>query len=162
MSDCRELLACLSEEQAALEHLLFKLKAQNLILSSGEHRYLPECTAEVESAVLVLTVSGRRRESVAATVHAAHGLPADAKLTALADAVDDEVICQQLLLRHRSLRDILDQVRRCSRQNREMLAHGLAATTDALALLGAVPTYDASGGVDSNAERALRSFDARV
>jgi hypothetical protein len=43
-----------------------------------------------------------------------------------------------------------------------MLAHGLAATTDALALLGAVPTYDASGGVDSNAERALRSFDARV
>ncbi len=159
---CEELLAGLAEEQKALEHLLFKLREQNLVLSSGEHRWLAACTAEVESAVAALTAAGERRQAVAAAVHAAHGLAPGASLRSLAERVSDELTCQQLHQRQRSLRDVLDQVRRSSRQNREMLAHGLAATNDALALLGTVPTYDSVGAVDSSAGRPVRTFDTRV
>ena len=160
--DIAELLAVLADEQGALEHLLFKLREQNMVLSSGEHRWLSQSTAEVESAVHVLTATGRRREDVAARVHRAHGLAADSKITSLASRLGDELTCQQLLQRQRTLRDVLDQVRRCSRQNRELLAQGLAATNDALALLGSVPTYDSFGGVTQNGRPACLNFDTRV
>ena len=159
---CEDLLACLAEEEKALEHLLFKLREQNMVLTSGEHRWLAASTSEVEAAVRALTAAGERREAVAQSVHAAHGLPAGANIRTLAERVKDELVCQQLHQRQRSLRNVLDQVRRCSRQNREMLAHGLAATNDALTLLGNVPTYDSAGGVDRSAGRPIRTFDTRV
>ncbi len=160
--DCQPLLACLAEEETALEHLLFKLREQHLVLSSGEHRWLAPATREVEEAVRRLTAAGEQRENVARLVHAAHGLPPGANIAALAERVSDELTCQRLHQRQRSLRDVLDQVRRCSRRNREMLAHGLTATSDALALLGTVPTYDSAGGVDRSAGRPVRTFDTRV
>jgi hypothetical protein len=160
--DCEALLARLAEEEEALEHLLFKLREQHMVLSSGEHRWLGPSTREVEAAVRQLTAAGERREAVARTVHAAHGLPPGASLAGLAERVSDELTCQLLHQRQRSLRNVLDQVRRGSRQNRELLAHGLAATNDALALLGSVPTYDSAGGVDRSAGRPVRTFDTRV
>lgn len=160
-ADCDALLTCLGEEQDALGRLLFKLREQHLILTSGEHRWLEPSTSEVETAVRQLTEVGQRREQVAARVHAAHGLPAGSTLSALAERVSDELVCQRIHQRQRSLRDILDQVRRSSRQNRQLLASGLAATNDALAVLGAVPTYDA-GGTASHSMTRFRSFDARV
>ena len=159
--DCNELLTCLAQEQDALERLLFKLREQHLILTSGEHRWLEACTAEVEAAVRELTATGQHREAVADKVHTSYRLAAGSTLGALAERVDDELVCQQLHQRQRMLRDVLDQVRRASRQNRQLLAHGLAATNDALAVLGAVPTYDA-GGAASHAVPRTRSFDTRV
>lgn len=159
---CADLIDCLTEEQAALEYLLFKLREQNMVLSSGEHRWLAACTTEVESAVRELTGIGRRREEVATRVHSAHGLPPGSSLGVLAGKVSDELVCQRLLQRQHDLRDILDQVRRCSRQNRDLLAHGLAATNDALALLGAVPTYDSTGVTVRSGTPCTGSFDARV
>lgn len=158
---CAELLARLAAEETALEFLLFKLREQHLVLSSGEQRWLAPCTSEVDAAVKQLVVAGQAREAAARAVHGRYGLPAGSKINDLANVVSDELTCQQLLQRQRHLRDVLDQVRRCSRQNREMLAHGLAATNDALALLGAVPTYDSAGSIDRT-NRTYRSFDARV
>lgn len=159
---CDRLIDCLTEEQTALEHLLFKLREQHMVLSAGEHRWLSRCTAEVEAAVADLTTVGSRREELSGAVHRAHGLPTGSSLGALAEAVTDELTCQRLLQRQRSLRDILDQVRRASRQNRELLAHGLAATNDALAMLGVVPTYDSAGGTVRAGGLSTLSFDARV
>lgn len=159
---CAELLGCLAGEQRALEQLLFKLREQHLILAAGEQRWLAAATAEVEQAVNGLTETGRRREAAATAVNLAHHLPAGANLASLADAVADELTCQQIRQLQRSLRDVLDQVRRCSRQNRELLAHGLSATNDALALLGAVPTYDSTGGVATGGAPTYSSFDTRV
>ncbi len=157
-----DLLAVLADEQAALEHLLFKLREQHMVLSSGEQRWLSQCTAEVESAVHVLTATGRRREDLAARVHHAHGLAPGSNIKALAGRVDDELTCQHLLQRQASLRDVLDQVRRCSRRNRELLAHGLAATNDALALLGCLPTYDSAGEITQNGRPESVNLDTRV
>lgn len=159
---CEDLLGCLAEEQNALEHLLFKLREQYLILASGEHRWLAQSTAEVESAVHMLTAVGRRRQDVADRIHAAHGLPAGSHLAELASRMDDELTCGEILQRRHALRDILDQVRRCSRRNREMLAAGLTAVNDALSLLGSVPTYDSAGSLDRSPAETLRTFDARV
>ena len=157
-----QLLEVLTDEQSALEHLLFKLREQNMVLTSGEHRWLAHSTAEVESAVHVLTATGRRREDLVTRVHRAHDLPEDSNIAALAATVEDELLCQQLLQRQRSLRDMLDQVRRCSRQNRDMLAQGLSATNDALAILGSVPTYDSSGNVTLSGGPACVNLDTRV
>ena len=156
------LLDCLADEQEALDNLLFKLRQQNMVLNAGEHRWLASCTNEVEQAIKSLTVTGRRRELISAQLHAEHGLEQTARLIELADQVDDEVVCQQLRQRQRCLRDVLDQVRRCSRQNRQMLASGLAATNDALAILGVVPSYDAAGGMTRTGLHKNRAFDARV
>ena len=161
-ADCTALIAALDAERQALELLLFKLREQNMVLTSGEHRWLAQATAEVEQAVKDLTVAGNAREAESARVHAYYRLAPGANIAALAEAVADELTCQQLLQMQRQLRDILDQVRRCSRQNREMLAQGLAATNDALALLGMVPTYDSAGSVERSAGRPLTTFDARV
>lgn len=160
--DCSGLLTCLEQEQHALEQLLFKLREQYLILSAGEQRWLAASTCEVEEAVRELTRAGQRREGAAGEVHAAHQLPPGSTLSDLADRVSDELTGQHLRQRQLALRDVLDQVRRCSRQNRQLLASGLAATNDALALLGATPTYDSAGAFHQDGLSALRSYDFKA
>ena len=160
--DCSDLLNCLDQEQRALEQLLFKLREQHLILTAGEQRWLSACTSEVEDAVKELTRAGHVREGAAGKVHAAHQLPNGSTLSDLADRVADELAGQHLRQRQMALRNVLDQVRRCSRQNRQLLASGLAATNDALALLGAKPTYDASGAFHQDGLGALRSYDFKA
>lgn len=159
---CDTLLGCLADEQSALDGLLFKLKEQQLVLSSGEHRWLARTSHEITVALAALEEATRRREGAAAAANSTLGLPGDANLAQAADRVTDEATCQRLHQRRRSLRDALDQVRRCSRQNREFLAAGLAATGDALALLGAPPTYDSAGSIGAGAGNRPRFLDARA
>ncbi len=157
-----ELLARLSEEEVALDGLLFKLREQHLVLASGEHRWLERTTAELGQALDALTVAGQRRETAALAVSTALGLPEDSTLGLVADRVADEATCQKIIQRRQSLRNVLDQVRRTSRQNKDLLANNLAATGDALALLGMTPTYDAAGTVGKSLPRLSRMLDTRA
>jgi len=156
---CDELLACLADEEVALEGLLFKLREQHLVLASGEHRWLERTTAEVIAALDLLDAAGHRREAPAAALNVALGLPGDSKLGVVADTVSDEATCQRIIQRRQSLRNVLDQVRRTSRQNKELLASNLAATGDALSVLGMTPTYDATG---RSLPRLSRMLDTRA
>lgn len=160
--ECSGLLTCLEDEQRALEQLLFKLKEQNLILTAGDQRWLAASTSEVAAAVVKLTDAGRRRETAARIAHSAHRLPVGSTLGELADCVDDELTGQLMRQRQVALRDVLDQVRRCSRHNRRLLASGLAATNDALALLGATSSYDSSGEMLRSGLGDIRSCDIKA
>ena len=156
------LLACLAEEESALDSLLFKLKEQYLVLSSGEHRWLDRTTAEVNTALERLTTTGQRREKAAAVANTTLGLSPNATLEELSDRIVDEAAGQRLHIRRQSLRNLLDQVRRTSRHNRELLANNLAATGDALAVLGMAPTYDAAGAKGRPTSRLSRVLDTRA
>ncbi|HZU80315.1 MAG TPA: flagellar protein FlgN [Acidimicrobiales bacterium] len=155
--------ACLSDECAALEHLLFKLEEEHLVLASGRHRWLDQASAEVSAAVETLDLTERRRLGLADAIIGALGLPVAATLGDIADAIDIE---QAEVLRdyRRRMRDLLEKIHDLVQRNRDLLARGLAATADALALLGAGPTaaYDATGAPPPDHAGFARIFDARA
>ncbi len=154
--------ACLSEECAALEQLLFKLEEEHLVLASGRHRWLDQASAEVAAAVEALELTERRRLALADAIVGHLGLPVQATLGDIADALDEQRgdVLRDL---RRQMRTLLERVHDLVQQNRDLLARGLAATADALALLGATPpaAYDASGVAPAPAGPA-RLFDARA
>lgn len=156
------LLVCLAEEETALQSLLFRLKEQGLVLTSGEIRSLAQTSTDVALALEGLAAATERREAAAAPLHASLDLGGESTLSAVADRAPDEATGQRILQRRRSLRDVLDQVRRSTRHNRDLLAGGLAATGDALSLLGATPTYNAVGTPHRHAVRRPSVLDARA
>lgn len=154
---------CLSDECVALEHLLFKLEEEHLVLASGRHRWLDQASAEVSAAVEALDLCERRRLGLADALIGELGLPVAATLGDIADAID---IDQAEMLRgyRTRMRDLLERIHDLVQRNRDLLARGLAATADALALLGAGPTtaYDATGAPPSVPSGFARIFDARA
>ncbi len=159
---CETLLSCLADEQEALEGLLFKLKEQYHMLVTGEHRWLGRTSAEVSDALEIVAAASELREQAAHVVHVQLGLGAGTTLERVAERVPDEVVSQRIYQRRRSMRDVLDQVRRCTRQNRDLLAGGFAATGDALTLLGMTPTYDAAGAAAAQIAPHVRVLDTRA
>jgi flagellar biosynthesis/type III secretory pathway chaperone len=156
------LLGCLADEETALRSLLLRLKEQGLLLTSGEIHSLGQTSADVALALEGLAAATSRREAAAAPLHESLELGLDSTLAIVADRAPDEAVGQRIRQRRRSLRDALDQVRRSSRHNRDLLAGGLAATGDALALLGVTPTYNAVGTPHRHAIRRPSVLDARA
>jgi len=155
------LVVCLFEESEALEHLAFKLEQEQLVLVAGKPRLLARNSAEFEQAVKALDVVSRRREQLVETAAAELGLPTTTTLAALAETAQDEDERRVLGERRRVM---LGQVARISdlcARNREILARNLAATTDALALLGDSPSYTAMATTTVGAPRS-RMLDARA
>ncbi len=155
------LTTCLATEHAAVEALVYKLDQQHLLLASGQHRWLPRATAEVEQAVADLQASTRAREEAARSAAAAAGLPAMVDLGAIVDALPEGAERAALAARQQTMRSLVDQLGGSLSRNRELLARGMAATSDALALLGTTPSYDATGAV-CGASGGARLVDARA
>jgi flagellar biosynthesis/type III secretory pathway chaperone len=155
------LLVCLFEESEALEHLAFKLEQEQLVLAAGKPKLLARNSAEFEQAVKALDVVSRRREQLVATAAGELGLPPNTTLSALADAVPDEDERRVLGDRRQAMRALVDRINDLCAKNRAILARNLAATTDALALLGDSPTYTAMATTTVGAPRAHR-LDAQA
>jgi len=155
------LLVCLYEESEALEHLAFKLEQEQLALMAGRPRLLARNNAEFEQAVKALDVVSRRREEIVAAAAAEVGLPSTTTLGALADTSQDEDERRVLSERREMMRDLVDRINRLCATNREILARNLAATTDALALLGESPSYTAMATTTAMAPRP-RMLDAKA
>jgi hypothetical protein len=157
-----ELSACLWEERAALEQLVFRLEQENLVLASGRHRLLRPSTAEVATASAEVNRIEQRRLEITRSVGEELHLGPDATLESIADAVDGP-LADALRGHRQALRALVRLVTGLVEANRELIARGLAATTDALALVGAAPpgAYTASGAASGSAYGALM-LDARA
>jgi FlgN protein len=155
------LVACLFEESEALEHLAFKLEQEQLVLVAGKPRLLARNSAEFEAAVKALDVVSRRREELVRAAAAPLGLPPTTTLSALADAASDEDERRVLGERRRVMRAQVARITDLCAKNREILARNLAATTDALALLGESPSYTAMATTTVGAPRS-HMLDARA
>ncbi len=153
---------CLYEEGRALEELLFKLEEEHLVLASGRHAWLPRATAEVEGALAALDGIERSRhrimEELAGAVPGVAG--AVATLSDVAMAFDDPWR-DAILAQRSSLKITLSRVQDVITRNRDYLAMGLAATVEALGMLGAHSgiSYD-SDGVARPVPGTLRLVDA--
>jgi hypothetical protein len=133
------LSTCLWEERQALEELAYRLEAELLVVASGRTRWLPRASAAVSDALAEVAARDARRASCVAALAAELGLAADVTIEALAEALPDHADALRSHRRH--LRQLLAQVDDLTRRTRALLARHLAATTDALAMLGVAPDY---------------------
>jgi len=157
-----DLSACLWEERAAIEQLVFRLEQENLVLASGRHRLLMRSTAEVAAASAAVDYVETRRIEITGALGARLGLAGPVTLDALAAALPED--SAEALRAHRAaLRSLVGAAAGLVERNRELIARGLAAATDALALVGAAPAgaYDATGASPAAVSGALM-LDARV
>lgn len=133
------LSACLWEQREVLEDLAFQLESELLMVASGRYRWLARTTAGVEQALARVAAAEERRAAAAGALATEAGLAPGANLEALAEALPDSA---ELLRSHRrNLQDLLRDVQDLVERNRMLLARNLAATTDALAMLGVDQGY---------------------
>jgi FlgN protein len=148
-------------EQQALEELSFKLEEERLILIAGRHRFLDRATAEVEFAANALGVIGQTRETLIREAARSLGLPLDASLRQISEAAPTSAGRLRLQTMRQAMRKTMESISDTTAQNRQLLARGLAATMDALAMLGTSTSYDASGVSHQGTDRPAL-IDARV
>lgn len=136
----------LGQQVSALRHLCFKFEIQEVILTSGRHKWLDETTAELERAVASLHESDRALREALERAAVAVGLSPESTVREVAAAVPEP--WSYVLEEHRrGMQELLERVGQLSRANRQLLARGHAATVAAMSFLGAeVPSsYDANG-----------------
>lgn len=156
------LSTCLWEERQALEDLAYQIESELLVVCGGRHRMLPRASSAVEEALARLAACEAQRSTAAGALAGTLGLPRDANLELLAQALPEHA--DALRSHRRRLRELLEQVEELTRQTRGMLARNLAATTDALATLGVAPTYSPTTGPHAfaGATTAAVLVDARA
>ncbi|MGN6609627.1 MAG: flagellar protein FlgN [Jatrophihabitans sp.] len=133
-------------ERDVLEHLLFKLTQEQLVVASGSTRWLAKATDEVQAAV-----ESMRLQEIARAVEVEHlalqlGLPGDSTLSRLSDTADEP--WATLFAEHRAaLRSLVLEVQALAAEtSRQLAAAGrvIGETLDRLGLTSS--TYDAQGG----------------
>jgi len=155
------LLVCLYEESEALDHLAFKLEQEQLALMAGRPKLLARNNAEFQQAVHALAEVSRQREQLVTAAAAEVGLAPTTTLGALAEASGDDDERRVLGERRQVMRGLVHRINSLCATNREILARNLAATADALALLGESPSYTAMATTAASVQRP-RILDARA
>jgi hypothetical protein len=145
-------------ERELLEGLLYKLTAQQMVLRSGENRWLARADAEVREAVEGLQDFEVLRAAEVDLLVRHYGLPANASLRELAETAPEP--WPAVLYDHReALRTLTFEIDAVAAHNRRLLQAGERATRAALDRITAAGdrpagAYDARGDVVAKA----RSF----
>lgn len=122
-------------ERELLEHLLFTLTSQQLILAAGAIRWLTAADAQVQQAVEALTDCELRRAIDTTELAGLLDLPGDATLDQLAQAADEP--WGALLGDHRqALRELTGEITAVTGENRRMLRAGADIARETLARVG--------------------------
>ncbi len=143
-----EVSSQLWRQRRVLEMLLFKLEEENLILTTGRFVWLERAASEIQDVVEELRQSESDRAQAVCAVAEELGLGSAPTLAELVDASPEP--WDSILDQHqKALLETFVQIERVSGHNREILARGMAATADALSLLGEQPgtSYGADGAM---------------
>ena len=129
-------------ERQLLELLLFKLEEEQLVLASGRGRWLNHAAREVEVVLEQIKAAEFSRSVTVEAVAADLGLGSNPSLKELAERTPAP--WSGIFEDHRkAFLTITSEVQTMTQVNRELLAHGAAATRDALAWLGSNTDVDA-------------------
>lgn len=152
-----ELSTVLWRERELLEILVFKLEEEQLLLSTGRHRWLSHATREVESVLEQIRGAELARAVEVDGVAAELGLPAGASLLTLVEAAPEP--WDELLAAHReAFVTLTAQINQLAEGNRELLASSHRATQETLlSVQQTVQTYDAKG--DASGSRSALLLD---
>ncbi|MEX2222009.1 MAG: flagellar export chaperone FlgN [Candidatus Rokuibacteriota bacterium] len=91
----RELIRILEREAGLIEHVLFRLKSVQLLVSADEHRFLGQGSEELHEAAEELGALDAMRALLVEDIKSKHGLPENATiqdLTAVAAAEDRDAL----------------------------------------------------------------------
>lgn len=133
-------------ERELLEHLLFKLEVEQLLLSSGRTARLPLATQEVEDVLAAIRDAELGRSVEVAGAAAALDLPEDVSLLELAKAAP--VPWDGILLEHRKeFARLTSEISDLAKSNQDLLASSHRATQETLmSIQDSIQTYGPNGG----------------
>jgi hypothetical protein len=143
--DFSEVSALLWRERETLELLLFKLVEEQLIISSGQTRWLAHANREIETVLSELRTTEVLRALEVDTLADELGLAAGPSLLALSEVAPQP--WDTLLLEHRqALVVALGSIEKVKTENRVLLIAGARAVRETmLSVAETVDTYDARG-----------------
>jgi hypothetical protein len=151
-----ELSAVLWRERELLDVLLYKLDVERLLLATDRRRWLGRAAHEIEFLTARLKEVGLARAVESAEVAEELGLPAEATLQQLADAVGDEVWREILGAHLGALRDVTGEIAALRDANELLLRQTAPGTTTGRPpRRGATTTYDARGTARDVADATL-------
>jgi hypothetical protein len=144
-----EVSTMLWRERDALQLLLFKLIEEQLIVSSGRTRWLPQANEEIEFALEQLRGTEVLRAAETDAIAEELGLPIPATLTQLEEAADEP--WATLYGEHRrALLELITEVGQVTAENRKLLTAGARAVRETLLSVSqTVQTYDSRGSASS-------------
>lgn len=140
------LAAILWQERRQLERLLYALVSQQLLLTSGQTRWLGHADTDIEVAAATIRDAELLRALEMTTITAKLGVDADATLADIAHAAGEP--WSTTLADHRTaLRTLTAEIDAAVAENRRLLKAGAKAIGETLANLTSFSaTYDARGG----------------
>ena len=140
-----EVSTMLWRERDALQLLLFKLIEEQLIVSSGRTRWLPQANEEIEFALEQLRGTEVLRAAETDAIADELDLPSPATLAQL-EAAADEPWATLYGEHRRALLELIAEVEQVTAENRKLLAAGARAVRETLLSVSqTVRTYDSRG-----------------
>lgn len=132
-------------ERELLEHLLFKLEVEQLLITSGRTTRLPIATQEVEDVLAAIREAELGRTVEVAAAATSLGLPDDVSLLDLAKAAP--VPWDGILLEHRKqFARLTAEIADLAKSNQELLAGSHRATQETLmSIQNSIQTYGPTG-----------------
>jgi len=151
-------------ERELLELLVFKLEEEQLLLTAGKSRWLPQATREVEAVLARIRLAGVERTIEASAVAIEWGLPEDATLRQLVERAPSDVWRDILQSHLTALSSLTAQIAEVRDTNLTYLRAATRATQETLATVGS-----GAAGYDGRGARAAAGtgtvgafFDRRV
>jgi len=129
-----------------LQHLVFKLEVQGLLMSTSRTRWVPFAAAEVDAILAAIDEVEQLRAAASNRLTSQRGWPADIRLTDLIDRLGAP--WGPLLGQHRMhLLSLQAEIEDMSRANHEMARRGLMRSREVIAAMGesTVDVYDPHG-----------------
>ena len=118
-------------ERELLETLQYRLEIEQLVMASGQTRWLSKAAMDVEAAVEQLREMELLRAVAADEAAVIAGLEPNPSLAALVEAADEP--WRSILADHRAaFATISEEVERIAATNRILIAHGLRAAHETL------------------------------
>lgn len=146
-------------ERELLELLVFKLEEEQLLLTAGKSRWLPQATREVEAVLARIRVSGMERAVEASAVALEWGLPEDATLRMLAERAPSDVWRDILASHLTGLSALTAQIAEVRDTNLSYIRAATRATQETLATVGGTaPGYDGRGARTTAAAASFGHF----
>ncbi|MGH8963337.1 MAG: flagellar protein FlgN [Jatrophihabitantaceae bacterium] len=144
-----EVASVLWNEREMLDHLLFRLIEEQLVLAAGSTRWLNRADEEVRAATERLQLAEVVRAVQVETLAERLNLPMATTLAELASTAPEP--WPLVLIEHRTaLRSLVAEIEAVAAENRRLLHAGSNAIRETLDRLGdAVAGYDATGGAVS-------------
>jgi hypothetical protein len=153
--DFSDVSALLWREREALEMLLFKLVEEQLIVASGQVRWLPAANREVEAVLDELRTTEVLRALEVDSLADELGLTPGPSLLQLAEVAPEP--WGTLLLEHRdALLSAMGTIENVKNENRALLIAGARAVrATMLSLVPNLDTYDAQGKAATPTHRSI-------